>query len=263
MRLTVHGTSGPFVVKLAGIAGGTGLYREEMEAAASAGYRVIALETTGDLHDDPAPWPLSWDGFSRDLEAGLDRAGAERAVLWGTSFGCLVALACAARLPSRVSGLLLCHPPDPLFRPARYVGLLEWSERRRRADLAARLLFSAGFITLTSWEGVMPRLWSRLPALLSASLEAATPPSTVRGKLALLFRDDPGLPSNPSLPIEIVVGAWDLVAPLSRARGLASRLPSARMTVMGFSGHAGAYTRPSTYRRVVQGALARLSSHAK
>jgi len=258
VRLTVRGDSGPFVVKLAGIAGGTGLYREEMEAAAGAGYRVIALDTRGDRHDDPSGSPLSWDGFAAEIAGGLDAAGADRAVLWGTSFGCLVALAAAARLPTRVSGLLLCHPPDPLFRPARYLRLLDWAERQPRSDLAARLLFSAGFITLTSWEGAMPRLWPRLPSLLSASIEAATPPSTVRRKLQLLFRDDPGLPSNPSLPVEIVAGAWDLVAPLSGARRLAACLPSSRVTVMGFSGHAGAYTRPVTYRRVVLDALSRL-----
>ena len=262
MRLTVRGGNGPFVVKLAGIAGGTGLYREEMEAAAAAGYRVLALDTAGDRHDDPATSSLTWNLFAEEIETGLDAAGADRAILWGTSFGCLVALAGAARLPSRVRGLLLSHPPDPLFRPARYLRLLGWAERRPRSDLAARLLFSAGFIGLTSWEAPMPRLWPRLPSLLSASIEAATPPSTVRRKLELLFRDDPGLPSDASLPVEIIAGAWDLVAPLSGARRLASRLPGSRVTVMGYSGHAGAYTRPTTYRRVATTALARLTSAA-
>jgi pimeloyl-ACP methyl ester carboxylesterase len=258
VRLTVHGETGPFVVKLAGIAGGTGLYREEMEAAAKAGFRVVALDTSGDRHDDPMAVPLSWDGFASEIASGLDRVGADRAILWGTSFGCLVALAASVRVPSRVRGLLLCHPPDPLFRPAHYLGLLRWAEGHARSDLAARLLFSAGFMTLTSWEGTMPRLWPRLPSLLSASVEAATPPSTVRRKLELLFRVDPGLPSDPSLPVEIVAGAWDLVAPPSGARRLASCLPSARLSMMGFSGHAGAYTRPTTYRRAVLSALARL-----
>jgi hypothetical protein len=41
VRLSVGGT-GPLVVKLAGIAGGTGLYREEMRAVASSGFAVAA-----------------------------------------------------------------------------------------------------------------------------------------------------------------------------------------------------------------------------
>jgi pimeloyl-ACP methyl ester carboxylesterase len=41
----------------------------------------------------------------------IDSLSAPRAVLWGTSFGSLVALATAARHPERVSGLLLSHPP--------------------------------------------------------------------------------------------------------------------------------------------------------
>lgn len=257
MKLTVHGTTGPWVVKLSGIAGGTGLYREEVAAAAAAGYRVIALDTSGDRHDDPASAPLSWDGFAAEVDAAMSGAGAEAAILWGTSFGCLVALAAAARRPSRVRGLLLCHPPDPLYRPRHYIALLGWALRRDRSDLAARLAFSAAFTALTSWEGLAPMLWPRLPALLASSLEAATPAATVRRKLELLFRDDPGVPA--SIPVEIVAGAWDLVAPLSGARRLAARLPGARVTVMRFSGHAGAYTRPISYRRVVGGALARLS----
>jgi len=256
MKLTVRGMTGPVVVKLSGIAGGTGLYREEMEAAAASGFRVVALDSSGDRWDDPAPGPLTWDGFAAEVEAAIASTGEGRAILWGTSFGCLLALAAAVRHPERVRGLLLCHPPDPLYRPRRYVRLLEWAEGRARPDLVARLLFSAGFLSLTSWEGLAPKLWVRVPSLLSASVEAATPAATVRRKLDLLFRDDPGVPS---VPVEIIAGSWDLVAPLAGARCVARRCSSARITVIGFSGHAGAYSRPLAYRRAFLGALSRLS----
>src|SRR6185436_1986826 len=157
---------------------------------------------------------------------------AERAVLWGTSFGCLVALSAAARYPSRVLGLVLTHPPDPLWRPRLHLALLAWAERRGNPDLAGRVLFSAAFLGLTSWEGLAPTLWVRLPALIRASLQAATPPATVKRKLELVFRDPPGLPpQDAGIPVEIVSGAWDLIAPLPGARRLASRIPGARLTV--------------------------------
>ena len=114
---------------------------------------------------------------------------------------------------------------------------------------------------MTSWEAVSPQLWKRLPALLRAAIEAATPPATVRRKLELLFRDDPGLPqAAASVPVEIVSGAWDLVAPLSGARRLAARIPGARVQVLRLAGHAGAYSQPRAHRDAVLAALKRLTS---
>ena len=260
MRMTVHGDGKPLAVKLSGIAGGVRLYDEEIAAAVAAGFRVVALDVSGDRRDDPPRLPLNWDVYADEVLEAIDRAPGTRAVLWGTSFGCLIALATAARHPERVSGLLLAHPPDPLRRPRLHLALLEFAERRSNPDLAARVMFTLAFAGLTSWEGIAPPLWVRLPALLRASLEAATPPATVRRKLDLLLRDPPGLPPPSSgIPVEIVSGAWDLVAPLSGTRRLASRIPGARVHVIGHAGHAGAYARPRAHREVVLPALKRLA----
>ena len=260
MRITVHGASGPLVVKLAGIAGGIRLYDEEIAAAVATGFQVVALDVSGDRRDDPPARPPDWDLYADEVQEAIDRSVAPRAILWGTSFGCLVALAAASRYPERVSGLLLSHPPDPSWRPRLHLALLDFALRRRSRDLAARGMFSAAFLGLTSWEGVSPALWPRLPALLSASIEAATPPATVRRKLELLFHEEPGLPpSEAGFPVEIVAGAWDLVAPLAGARRLVSRIPGARLHVLGYSGHAAAYTRPRAHLGLVLAALKRMA----
>jgi pimeloyl-ACP methyl ester carboxylesterase len=260
MKLTVHGDDGPLVVKLAGIAGGIRLYDEEIAAAVAAGFRVAALDISGDRRDDPTPGPLGWELYAEEVEEVIDRAFTARAVVWGTSFGCLVALAAAARYPERVSGMLLSHPPDPLWRPRLHRALLTWAERRADPDLVARVMFSMAFLGLTSWEGLAPALWVRLPALVRAALEAATPHATVRRKLELLFRNEPGLPPpGAAIPVEIISGAWDLVAPLAGARRLASRIPGARIHVIGYSGHAGAYTRPRAHLDLALEALRRLA----
>jgi pimeloyl-ACP methyl ester carboxylesterase len=260
MKLTVHGKSGPLVVKLAGIAGGIRLYDEEIAAAIAVGFRVAALDVSGDRRDDPPNRQLDWDLYADEVQEAIDRALETRALVWGTSFGCLIALAAASRYPERVSGLLLSHPPDPLWRPRVHRALLDWAERRSDPDLVARVMFTTAFLGLTSWEGVAPALWVRLPALLRASLEAATPPATVKRKLELLFRDDPGLlPKGASIPVEIIAGAWDLVAPLAGARRLASRIPGARIQVVDYVGHAGAYTRPRAHLDAVIAALKRMA----
>lgn len=258
--MIVHGYDGPVVVKLAGIAGGIRLYDEEIGAAVAAGYRVVAADISGDRWDDRAARRIDWDLYAADVAEAVERAAAGPAVVWGTSFGCMISLAAAARYPERIRGLLLCHPPDPLRRPAFHRVLLALAERGPSPDVVARVIFSAAFVGLTSWEAVSPQLWIRLPALLRASIEAATPPATVRRKLELLFREDPGLPAPDSkIPVEIVSGAWDLVAPLSGARRLAARIPGARLNVLKLAGHSGAYSHPRKHREAVLSALKRLA----
>jgi pimeloyl-ACP methyl ester carboxylesterase len=259
--MIVHGYAGPVVVKLAGIAGGIRLYDEEIAKAVAAGYRVVAADISGDRWDDLAGRRIDWDLYAAEVAEAIERASAERAIVWGTSFGCLIALAAAARHPDRIRGLLLCHPPDPLRRPRLHRALLALTERGPSPDLVARVIFSAAFVGMTSWEAISPQLWVRLPALLRASVEAATPPATVRRKLELLFREDPGLPkAEASIPVEIISGAWDLVAPLSGARRLVTRMPGARLQVLKMAGHSGAYSQPKAHREAVLAALKRLTN---
>jgi pimeloyl-ACP methyl ester carboxylesterase len=260
MKLTLHGSDGPLVVKLSGIAGGVRLYDEEIATAVASGFRVAALDVSGDRRDDPPEGALDWELYAGEVVEAIDRAGASRAAIWGTSFGCLIALATASRHPERVSGLLLSRPPDPLRRRRLHTALLAWAERRSHPDLVARMMFSTAFLGLTSWEVFAPALWVRLPALARASFDAATPPGTVRRKVELLLRDDPGLPPvDARIPVEIISGAWDLVAPLAGARRLASRIPGSRIHVLRFSGHAAAYTRPRAYLAAAMAALKRLT----
>ena len=260
MKIRVHGQDGPLVVKLAGIAGGTHLYDEEIAEACAGGFRVVALDISGDRSDDPGEGPLGWDLYAAEVQEAIDRCLEPRAILWGTSFGCLVALAAASRYPERVSGLVLAHPPDPLWRPRLHLALLDWVLRAPAPDLAARLVFSACFLGLTAWEGLSPALWVRLPSLARAALEAATPKATVRRKLELVFRDQPGLPPpDRAIPVEIVAGAWDLVAPLAGARRLASRIPGARVHALRYAGHAAAYAQPHAHFNAVLAALKRMA----
>jgi pimeloyl-ACP methyl ester carboxylesterase len=248
------------LIKLPGLAGGTGLYREEVEAAARAGFRVVCVDCAGDRADDPAPGALTWDFLAAEVLGAMDALALDRALLWGTSFGCLVALASAARAPGRVSGLLLCHPPDPRQRPAYQRALLEWTEARRRPDFAARRLFTWGFRALSSWEVLFPTTIRRLPALVRAAADADTPGSTIREKIRMMTHQDPGFPSwEPAMPVSIVAGTWDTVTPLAEARRLAARLPGSTLRVLSFSGHCGAYSRPRSYHRICVEELRRLS----
>lgn len=259
MRSEVDGT-GPLVVKLAGVAGGVGIYREACDAVRAAGFRVAAADLAGDRADDPAPLAIAWDFLAREAARAIDAAGDDRAILWGTSFGALVALATASRWPGKVSGLLLCHPPDrAALRPAMERAL-HAIERRRAPDLVQRVLVTSVLAGLCGWEALRPGMLRRVPALLRATGSARTPMSTVRGKLCLLASESPGLPAPGLWPkTSIVAGAWDRVAPPDGARRLANRMTGSTLHVMSRTGHGTAWTHARSYHAVCVRELRRVS----
>ena len=257
MRLSVAG-DGPLVLKIPGLAAGVGLYGEEIAAAREAGFRVAAMDPSGDRSDDPAPGPLSWDFLADEVFRGLDELNAPSAILWGTSFGTLICLGAAARRPERVQGLLLCSPAQPGWRPPLHCSLLRWTSSRPLPARASARWFTAAFMTLNAWEFFNPFALLRLKKLVHAARDARTPHRTIHEKLGLLFGDHPGLPRDP-IDCSIVAGAWDLITFPGTAARLAATLPGSRLFRLGFAGHSCAYSRPRTYLHRTLNELRRLS----
>jgi pimeloyl-ACP methyl ester carboxylesterase len=77
-----------------------------------SGHRVIAYDARGHGSSSPAPGPLEYryEDLGQDLEAVLDAAGLQRAVLAGASMGAHTLLWLALRRPDRVAGLALITP---------------------------------------------------------------------------------------------------------------------------------------------------------
>jgi pimeloyl-ACP methyl ester carboxylesterase len=249
------GGDGPWVVQLAGIVGGCLLYRETGEALVRAGYKVALLDTAGDRRDDPAKERLTWDFLAGEVVAGLDALKAERALLYGTSFGSLVALATAARFPDRVAGLLLAHPPRhgrKLFLPA-----VRWAMRQKDPVRATARLFQFIFTGLICWEFVSPAAIRRLRTISAEATRAATPARTLHDKLTLLWGEPPGSPAA-GLPVSIIASPWDAAAPLSGARAWQQDIPGAQLRVLRFTGHSAHYSRPHSFNRLVVEEVRRL-----
>src|SRR5947209_17016368 len=89
-----------------------------------SGHRVIAYDARGHGQSSPAGdrGAYGYDELGADLEAVLDFAGAERAVLAGASMGAHTLLWLALRGPERCAGLVVITPGyDPATHddPAR------------------------------------------------------------------------------------------------------------------------------------------------
>ncbi|MGH8135050.1 MAG: alpha/beta hydrolase [Steroidobacteraceae bacterium] len=92
-------------------AGGKGIFGDmDALAALSRHYTVIAYDRRESGLSGGRIEPLSWDLYVEEARGLLDLAGAGKAYVLGGSMGASLALALAARHPSRCKGLLLHRP---------------------------------------------------------------------------------------------------------------------------------------------------------
>jgi pimeloyl-ACP methyl ester carboxylesterase len=103
---------GPAVVLLHGLTATRRYVVMGSTALERSDHRVIAYDARGHGRSSPAgnPSAYGYDELVSDLEAVLDHAGAERAVLAGASMGAHTLLRLALSRPERVGGLVVITP---------------------------------------------------------------------------------------------------------------------------------------------------------
>jgi pimeloyl-ACP methyl ester carboxylesterase len=112
-RLAVSDTgAGPAVVLAHGLTATRRYVVMGSTALQRSGHRVIAYDARGHGASSPAPAPAAYryEDLVGDLEAVLDDAGVERAVLAGASMGAHTIAGLALRRPERVAGLVIITP---------------------------------------------------------------------------------------------------------------------------------------------------------
>jgi pimeloyl-ACP methyl ester carboxylesterase len=113
IRLEAEDTGeGPPVVLLHGLTATRRYVVMGSTALQRSGHRVIAYDARGHGRSSPAPDPEAYGyaDLGLDLEAVLDHAGFDRAVLAGASMGAHTALWLALHRPERVAGLVVITP---------------------------------------------------------------------------------------------------------------------------------------------------------
>jgi len=173
---------------------------------------------------------FSLDSFLLDLDAVVDRAGLERFALLGMVIWGPVAIAYAARHPERVSQLILW---DSFARAS------DWSQSPQVH--AVRALMDKDWETYTETAAHLILGWSagerarRYAALIRESITRETLPATVR---TLNEFDVTALLPQVSSPTLVLHRRHVPVPDVNVARGLASRIPDARLALL--EGTAGA-----------------------
>lgn len=219
--------------------------------AAPGDLRVIAPDRrgSGELRLDP-PREVAMAEHLADLAALLDGEGAERAILVGHSFGGVVALEAAARLPERVAAVVAYEPPyGPLAdeRARRAFAVLARATVRAAAEggsSAAARVFMRGVAGPGAWEA----LPERTRTFLETQGGGAVADAAMRGL------DPRGLAAI-ACPVTILVGGASepFYAPIADA--LAARIPGARRVDLPGLCHTAPITDSAAVAAAVRAAL--------
>jgi 3-oxoadipate enol-lactonase len=244
--------TGPVVVVVPGLHG-----RWEWMAPAlrrlSARCRVISFSLSGDVGSGRTAH--DFEGYVRQLDEVLDRAGVERATICGISFGGFVALRYAAVRPSRVEALVLASSPAPGWQPTPQQA--RWIARPWLS--APAFVVSSPFRLWPEVRATFPRFASRIRFFARQGLRAAASPM-IPGLMARRIREAERLDFRPDCanveaPTLVVTGeeGLDTVVPVGNTRTYAELIRNARHEVIHRSGHIGVLTQPDRFADLVTG----------
>lgn len=179
---------GPAVVLLHGLSATRRYVVMGSRTLERSGRRVIAYDARGHGRSAPAPGrAYGYEHLAEDLEAVLDAAGVQRALLAGASMGAHTALRFALARPERVAALALI---TPAFEPDR---LSTTSELGRWDALAAGLREGGveGFVRAYDLQAV-PEAWrATVETVLRQRLLAHEHPQAVADALEVVPRSRP------------------------------------------------------------------------
>lgn len=245
------GTGTP-IVMIPGLQGRWEWMRPTVDALAKH-YRVITFslcdERTSQFPCDPAK---GFGNFLEQVDLALDRAGLEKAVILGVSYGGLIAAEFAARRPQRVTGLVLASALHKTWEP----------DARQQRYLKAPRLLSPLFIA-TAPLRLRPEIVAALPGLgarlrfsawhTARAVLSPTTPRRMARRIAWARSHQFASPRAVKAPALLVTGEPELdrVLPVEVTRRYLDDLHSARHVILAHTGHLGSVTRPDEFAGVL------------
>lgn len=247
-----RGTGTPIVL-IPGLQGRWEWMRPTVDALAKH-YRVITFslcdERTSGFPCDPGK---GFENYLEQVDLALDRAGLQKAVIAGVSYGGLIAAEFASRRPHRVAGLVLASALHKTWQP----------DPRQQRCLQAPLLMSPWFVATVPSRlraeifAALPNLGARLRFGAWHGARAVLSPTTPRRmarRIAWARSHHFASPHSMDAPALVVTGEpiLDRVLPVDVTRRYLDDLASARHVVLERTGHLGSVTRPGEFADVLR-----------
>ncbi len=217
--------------------------------------RVLAPDQRGFGGTELGADEPSLDLVADDLALLLDAAGIDRAVVGGLSMGGYVALAFARRHPDRLAGLLLSNTRATADTDAA---------RANRERIAAAVTARDSVQLLLDERVAAGQLGpdsQHLVERVQAMVAAAPPAAVAWAQRAMAARPDSlDVLAGLRVPLAVVAGALDALAPLEEAERMVQAGPDAELTVVPGVGHLSALESPGAFDAAVRRLLARVAA---
>ena len=236
IALSVHG-AGPLVIFLHGIGGHRHHWREQLPIFATR-FKAVAWDARGYGDSDDYDGPLDFSVFVADLLRVLEHFKAAKAHLVGLSMGGRIARNFALRYPERVGRLVLANttPGFDAMTPDQVKKFVE--ERRNRTPESIKALISQH-----ARKGAYEDLLASFRALRQASYLKTLEASVSQDRAAPLEKI--------RVPTMVITSDEDRVYPPAVARGMAKRIPGARLAVISGAGHLSNLEQPAQFNQLV------------
>ena len=241
------GGDGPAVVMLHGLGGTSNTFEPLMDSLED--YRVIRPDLPGAGRSPLRAGIRTLQQLARAVTDGLAGIGIRHTVIVGHSMGTLLAQHMAISAPQRVRGLVLfgaiTEPPD--F--ARLV-----LQQRAATALQEGM---AGIADTVANGSLSAKSRSDNPALVALLRESLMRQSTAgyAAHCKAMIQAKACDPLQIRVPVQLVTGVEDLVAPVAMAQSLNSALPFSTLEQLPGVGHWPTIEAPADSARILQSTL--------
>lgn len=238
------GGSGPAVVLLHARTGSAAMWRRQVAALSSAGYRCIAYDRRRSGRTEAAPGAAEALAAD-DLLALLDRVAIDRCHVIGTAAGGIVALDFALSHPERVHSLVFANSVGSaeIKQDPEYISAA--AQRRPPEELPPEIRELGAWYRSHDAAGV--REWLEM----GKETRAKQPPfPATRNRITLARLADL------RMPVLLITGDLDPYTPPAVLEVFHRRIAHATAVVIANSGHSAFWEQPELFNRAVLDFLA-------
>ena len=222
--------------------GSTAAIWDSQLAAFSGDYRCAAVELRGNgALTDPDPSLITREGFADDVLAVADRLGFDTFTLVGCSLGGVVAFELWQRAPQRFDAMVIVgsfarYPDGEKYAQTICDALEEATDMRAFAETRAARL------------GLPPERLRETVEQMAGKSVACYRAST----MATWTGDYRDVLPHISVPVLVLYGERDAIAPAALSQEIAGAIPGARLAVVENAGHVANADAPERFNELLR-----------
>ncbi len=236
------GDAGPALIFVHGVGSTAAIWDPQVDAFAGA-HRCVAIELRGNgaLHPDPDPGSISREGFADDVLAVAAARGIERFTLIGCSLGGVVAFELWTRVPERFNAMVIAD------------SFAYYPNGQGNAEAISAAVREAGgmpaFAELRAAKLGLPPERMRVTV---GQMACKSVPSYIASTQATWTGDYRDILPAIDVPVQVLCGERDTVAPRELSKEIARAIPGARFAIVENAGHVSNADAPERFNALLR-----------